>query len=52
MPNSINDMINQLEEIVEKDTFNLTRHDQTAIVTKIEELKQFMQETYGQHKRI
>ena len=49
---TIFDKIDEIENVIKNDTFNLTRHDQDAICTRIEQLKQFIQDIYEQHKRI
>ena len=47
----IEQMLDGIQAEVKKDSFNLTRIDQDAICTKVEELKKFILEQYERHKR-
>lgn len=49
MPDIISDILEHLKNEVKKDSFNLTRDDHDAIATKIDALKDFIQEQYDRH---
>ena len=52
MPENIVKAFNNLKDEVERDTFNLTQDDHSAILVKMNELKDFIMKTYEQRRKL